>query len=381
MTIVTGILPLKRGANQPIRLSLLIFLVLYGTLLRLPGAGLAAHGGPGVNELKQKAQQAYVAGRYAEAAAANLEIAQKYPASEARRYAVQMLGTLYEDNLVDIRKALRWDREFLEKYAGPRQVTFYTAKVASLEKLANRQNQQQAYKTYQAIRFAHQGDEVMVKKFEALLKDHPDFLMKVEVERALGDAYIRLDKRKESYRVFQAVSRDAGGNVSSTDRIKAETTGRYWKMTSTWAKVAWGVVVMLWTAVLLMKPWERVTRSTIRTFLIWGAVWVALTALRMPTFYAISTDADQIILHDSAVYLAAALNLTVLLWILLLTKGNFWQTRPRALRWLSPVLSLVMTAAVFYLFIIYQPNGPETTDVFAVKYDYLRGEIRERLHL
>jgi hypothetical protein len=31
--------------------------------------------------------------------------------------------------------------------------------------------------------------------------------------------------------------------------------------------------------------------------------------------------------------------------------------------------------AVFYLFVVYQPNGPETTDVFAVKYKYLMSKV------
>ena len=388
MTTMTGMLPLRRIAIQRAKLFPLLILTLFGTLFWMPVTGLAEQESPAVNEqkpkipevaeLKQKAQDAYVHGRYAEAAAINLKIAQKYPASKERRYAVQMLGTLYEDNLVDVKKAIRWDREFLKKYADPRQVPFYKEKVASLEKLVN---QEQAFKTYQAIRFANAGDEVMVKKFEALLKEHPDFLMKAEVERELGYAYLRMDKRKESYLAFQAISSQNGGSkLSSSDRIASEAAGRYWQMTSSWGWVAWGIVVILWVAVLLMKPWERLNRSSIRTFLILALIWVLLTALRMPSFYAISTDADMIILRDSAVYLAAGLNLTVLLWILLLTRGKFWQTRPRALRWLSPLLTLVMTAAVFFLFMIYQPNGPETVDVFAVKYDYLMGEMRERLH-
>jgi|GEM_PF-1414098 len=333
-----------------------------------------------VAELKLKAQDAYLHARYPEAVAANLQIARKYPASKERRYAVQMLGTLYEDNVVDIKKALRWDREFLKKYADPRQVPFYQEKMAALEKLVSKE-QEQAFQVYQGIRFANAEDEAMVQRFQALLKEHPDFLMKVAVERELGYAYLRMDKRKESYQAFQAVTRDAGKKVTTADLIQADTTSRYWAMTATWGKFAWGIVAIFWAAVLLMKPWERVNRSAIRTFLIWAALWAALTALRMPTFYAISTDADLIILRDSAVYLAAGLNLTVLLWIMLLTRGNFWQSRPRALRWLTPPLSLGMTAAVFFLFIIYQPNGPETTDVFAVKYDYLRGELRERFHL
>ena len=333
-----------------------------------------------VAELKQQAQDAYLHARYAEAVAANLKIARSYPAARERRYAVQMLGTLYEDNVVAINNALKWDREFLRKYADPRQLPFYREKIAALEKMVSRE-QEQAFQIYQGIRFANLGDAALVKRFETLLQEHPDFLLKVAVERELGYAYLRMDKRKESYQAFQAVTRDAGKKATTADRIEAETTSRYWAMTATWAKLAWGVVAALWGFVLLMKPWQRVTRSTVRNFLLWAAGWALLTALRMPTFYAISTDADKIILHDSAVYLAAGLNLTVLLWIVLLAKGNFWQARPRALRWLSPILSLMMTAAVFFLFVVYQPNGPETTEVFAVKYDYLKGELRERLHV
>jgi len=408
MTNITGRLSVPRCSFWHVRPTLLLILTLLAISLRLPASGSAQEGSPEnsqpalkgtetveqvtkapeateavpklseVAELKQRAQQAYLGARYGEAVAANLQIAQEYPGSKERRYAVQMLGTLYEDNLVNLKKAVKWDREYLKKYADPRQAAFYQEKLATLEKMMV---QEQAFATYQSIRFGNVGDKVMVQKFEALLKDHPDFLMKVQVERELGNAYARLDKRKESYQAFQAVANSGAKNVSTTDRVAIETTSRFWQMTSTWGRAAWGIVVALWAAALLMRPWERLTRSSARTFLILALIWLLLTALRMPTFYAISTEADSIILSDSAVYLAAGLNLLVLLWILLFSRGSFWVTRPRALRWLSPPLTLLMTAAVFFLFIINQPNGPETTDVFAVKYRYLVGEMRERLHL
>ena len=264
MTFITVMLPLKRIAMQRAKFFPLLILTFFVTLSWLPVTGFAEQDRPAVNEqkpevtkvaeLKQKAQDAYVHGRYAEAAANNLEIAQKFPASKERRYSVQMLGTIYEDNLTDIKKAIKWDREFLKKYADPRQVSFYKEKIASLEKLIN---QEQDFKTYQSIRFANKGDEFMVKKFEALLKEHPDFLLKSDVQRELAYAYSRLDKRRESYLAFQALSTQKGGNkLSSSDRIAAATAGRYWQMTQEWGWVAWAVVVMLWIAVLLMKPWS-----------------------------------------------------------------------------------------------------------------------------
>ncbi len=343
----------------------LIIMALFGTLFCLPLAGFTAQESPELNELNQKAQQAYINGRYAEATAINLQIADKYPESKLRRYSVQMLGTLYENNLVDIKKAIKWDREYLEKYADPRQVLVYKEKLASLEKLMD---QEQAFKTYQAIRFSREGDEVKVEKFEALLKDHPDFRLKTEVQRELGFAYAHLDKRRESYLAFQAMSRSIGKKLSSSDRQAYVTAGSYWEMTSFWGGVAWAVILLLWAAALLMRPWNRLTPASIRKFLLWPVLWIVLTAAAMPTFYSLSNAGDTIIIHDSQVYKAAGLNLMVLFWVLLLTRGAFWQTRPRALRWLSPAFTLIMTTAVIYLFIINQANGPEVIDYFTVKY-------------
>jgi hypothetical protein len=367
MTTKTNMLLPRLAAIRRRKFIPLLILTLFVSLFLQPLAGFTAQGSPAESELKQKAQHAYINGRYAEAAALNLEIAGKHPESEARRYAVQMLGTLYEDNLVDIKKAIKWDREYLEKYANPQQVPFYKEKLASLEKLIQ---QEEAFKTYQAILFANQGDEIMVKRFEALLKDHPDFLLKDKVLEGLGYAYARMDKRRQSYLAFQALSGNGEKKISSSDQVAYETASRYWKETSVWAWVAWGVVALLWTGVLLMNPWQQLTRSSIRNFLILALLWVLLNAVRMPTFYSMETGGYPIVIPDTVVYMVAGLNLTVLFWLLLLTRGKFWQTRARALRWLSPVLTLLMTTAVLYLFFVYYPNGPAILDIFAYTFRY-----------
>ena len=371
MTCITGVRPTPM---QRTKLIPLLILTLLGMLFCLPTPGFTSQDSPIVTELKQKAQHAYVDRRYAEAAAINLEIAEKHPESAARHYSVQMLGTLYEDNLVDIKKAIKWDREFLEKYADPRQVPFYKEKLASIEKLMK---QEQAFKTYQAIRFANAGDEIMVKKFEALLKEQPDFLLKDDVLRELGYAYDRLDKRKQSYLAFKAIASNKGEkNLSSSDQVAYKEASRHWQMSWAWTWAAWAVIVTLWVAVLLMKPWQRLTRASIRKFLLWPVLWLVLTAAAMPSFYSLDTTGYPIIIPDTAVYIAAGLNLTILFWLLLLSRGKFWQTRPLVLRCLSPALALLMTVSVLYLFVIYQPNGPEIMDVFAVKLHHWDGELR-----
>jgi len=370
MTTRADMQPLKTVIMRCMKLIPFSILTLLVSLFLLPLAGFAAQDSPAVNELKQKAQHAYINGRYAEAAAFNLEIAGKHPESEARRYAVQMLGTLYENNLVDIKKAIKWDREFLKKYADPRQVFFYKEKLVSLEKLGS---QEEAFKTYQSIRSGDQGDEIMVKKFEELLQEHPDFILKDKVLSELGFAYDRLDNDRQSYLAFQALAGNGKKKLSTSDQLAYETASRHWKETTAWAWVAWAVIVMLWAAVLLMKPWKRLTWKSIRMFLIWPVLWLLLNAVRMPTFYSLETGGYPIVIPDTVVYMLAGLNLTVLFWLLLLTRGECWQTRPRALRWLSPVLTLLMTAAFLYLFFIYQPNGPEIIDVFAETFHYKLG--------
>ncbi len=297
----------------------------------------------------------------------DLEIAEKHPESQARRYAVQMLGTIYENNVVDINKAIKWDREYMKKYADSRQISFYKEKLAALEKLMS---QQQAFKAYQDIRFAGESDEVKVKKLDSLLKDHPDFSLKSEVERELGFAYARLDKRRESYLAFQSMSQADGKKISSGDQQAYVTASSYWRMTSFWGCIAWGVIVILWVVVLLMKPWERLSPVSMKKFLLWPVLWIVLSAAGMPAFYSLDNAGDTVIIHDTQVYIAAGLNLIILLWIMLLTKGTYWQARPRTLRWLSPALTVIMTTAVLYVFIINQQNGTEIIDYFSVKYQH-----------
>lgn len=356
-----------RSTNKMPKLKFIPFLVLafFVGLLWLPLVGPASPASTSADELQKKAQQAFVKGRYADAEAVNLEITAKHPGSKARRYAVQMLGSLYENNLVDLRKAMKWYGVYRDEYADPRQAAFYSDKIFVLATLLP---QERAFADYQAIRFSNAGDEAVVERFEALLARRPDFLLKTEVKRELGQAYDRLDKRKLSYLAFQELVQRGGKDVTESDRLAYAKTGRHWRMTTVWAGVAWGVVAILWAAALLMKPWERLTRASFKTFVIGSCLWLLLAASRIPSFHAIDSSADQFRFPDSAVYIAAVINLPVLFWLLLLTRGKFWQTRRRALLWLSPLLTVLMTTAVLYLFFIYQPNGPKIMDDFAVKY-------------
>jgi hypothetical protein len=367
MIQTTGALPIKRITMQRSKLIPLLILALLGSVLCLTTTVFAAQDSQVVTELKEKAQHAYIDKRYADAVTIDLEIAEKHPESQARRYAVQMLGTIYENNVVDINKAIKWDREYMKQYADSRQISFYKEKLASLEKLMN---QQQAFKTYQDIRFSGESDEVKVKRLNALLKDHPDFSLKSEVERELGFAYARLDKRRESYLAFQSMSQADGKKISSGDQQAYVTASSYWRMTSFWGGIAWVVIVILWAVVLLMKPWERLSPDSMKKFLLWPVLWIVLSAAGMPAFYSLDNAGDTVIIHDTQVYIAAGLNLIILLWILLLTKGTYWQARPRALRWLSPALTVIMTTAVLYVFIINQQNGTEIIDYFSVKYQH-----------
>jgi hypothetical protein len=352
-----------------------LILTLVGSLFLLPAAGLTAPDSTVVKQLEQKAQDAFLKGDYAAAAGFDLEIAEKHPGSAARRYAVQMLGTIYEDNLIDIDKAIKWNSEYLEKYAGSRQVPFYQGKLASLQKISD-QKQEQAFKTYQSIRSTQDSDEALVKKLEVLLKEYPNFLLKDDALHDLGYAYARLDQRKKSALAFQAIS---SNKLTSSDKVSYQNADRYWRMRTTWAWVAWAVIGMLWAVVLCMKPWERLTWASTKTFL-WGpALWLLLTAASIPLFNSLETMGYPIQIPITMIFTASGLNLIVLFWLLLLMHGKFWTARPRALRWLSPVLALLMTTGVFYLFVVYEPNGPYTVDVCVVKYDYWKSELAELL--
>jgi hypothetical protein len=329
-----------------------------------PRAARAAEDDPAMSVLQQKAQHAYIEKRFADAIAANLEIAE-HPESPARRYAVQMLGTLYEDNVVDLDAAIRWDQEFLARYTDVRQKPFYQQKLATLGQLLP---QKEVFATYQKIRFANQGDEVLVKQFEALLKAHPDFLLKDKIQAELGYAYARLDKHKQSYLAFQALSQNGGKPMSAEHMAAYRAAGLHFHETSIWGFAALGVVLGLWGVVLLGKPWRRITRRALWKLLIVALAWVALNAVRIPSFYKIETTGYPIVIPDTVVYMMVGFNLTVLVWIFLLRRGSLWERRPRTLRLVSPVLVVVMTTAVLYMIVIRQPNGPQIVDVFPMVY-------------
>ena len=386
-TIIRFSLMGQSAMQHTIKNSLLI-MVFFGMLFWLPITGSAEQESPVVNEqkpklsevaeLKQKAQDAYVHARYEEAAALNLKIAHKFPGSKECRYAVGMLGTIYEDNLVDTKKAIKWYREFMKKYADYRQVPIYKEKLEKLAGIEKAVNQEEAFKSYQKIKFANKGDQYQVTNYEKLLKEHPDFSLKVEVEKEIAYAYDRMHKPKESYAALQAVASLTPGHIlSSTDQIMADDNHKYSEMSSTWKWVVWGVVAALWIPVLLMKPWKRFDRATIRTLLIWTLCWVLLSAAKMPFFYSMETEGYKYVIKDTTMYTLAAINLPVILWVILLTKGEFWLTHRQVLRWVSPLLTMVMTVAIIYLFIAYQPIGPEIVNVFGVKYNYLIGEFRK----
>ena len=82
-------------------ISALIFALLV-SMLWLPRAASADQNTPAADELQQKAQRAYIEHRFEDAAALDAEIAQNLPDCPARRYAVMMLGNIYEENIVDL---------------------------------------------------------------------------------------------------------------------------------------------------------------------------------------------------------------------------------------------------------------------------------------
>jgi hypothetical protein len=285
-----------------------------------------------------------------------------------------MLGTIYEDYAVDVKRAIKWDREYLEKYADSRQAPFYKDKIASLEKIAK---QEEAFKTYQSILFANKGDEFMVQRFEALLKERPDFLLKDKVESELGYAYARMDERKKSALAFKTIAEEGEKKLSEGDKAAYDTANRYWRLRTTWAWVAWAVIGVLWAFVVWTKPWKQLTWPSVRRFIVWPILWLVAAGASMPFFFSMETTGYPIVIPAATVFFAVGLNLIVLFWLLLLIKGKFWETRRRALRWCSPIFALAMTAGVFYLFVVYYPNGPYIADECAVKYEYWNQELQE----
>lgn len=329
---------------------------------------------PEIAQLKAQSQSAFLKGDFAQAIKLDERIAQACQTCPAHRYAVQMLGTLYEDRVVDLNKAIKWDREFLDKYAINEQIPFYKEKIATLQKLLS---QEQAFRAYQAIQFAHLEDEALVVRFTEFLKQYPDFQYKDKIESDMAYAYARMDERKKSAQAFQAIASSSKAKLSSADQAEYEAESRYSFMRWGGAVIAWSVIGVLWIAILWMRPWRQLDRRFVRKFLLWPILWLVITAASIPVFLSLEVEGYPVVVPATTVYLAAGLNLVVLLWIMLMLKAPIWQGRPRTMRWLTPVLALAMTCSVFYLWVAYQDNGPWIVDLSIVKYKYWQGEWRE----
>ena len=357
---------------KQIRLILAALALIVGFFAGTP-ARLAAQE-PATEGLQKMAHEAYVKGRYTEAEACNLQIANRRLSDKARRYAVLMLGTLYEKHLVNLEKARHWYREYLEGYASRGQVRFYEEKLAFLEKL---KPQEAAYATYRQILSSNGDDTTKARAYEDLLAVYPEFLLKSEVLRELGHAHARLENYRKSYLAFSSLLQQIGGELTPSEQLVFDKAQRNWHRTIG-AGVAWGVFILLWLAVIAMKPWERISRASLKIFNRWAAAWFLISVVSI-IFYAIKVrTAEHNLFHDAAVYVAAVLNLLVLFWVQLLTHGKPWKNRPRALQVLSPALAIVMTTVVCYLFIFHQPNGTTIMDDFSAKYQHWIEEIQGR---
>jgi hypothetical protein len=352
----------------------ILSLAIFAPTPKLRSATPAEQDTPKIIQLKEQAQAAFLKGDFAQSARLDEQIAQKCQSCPSHRYAVQMLGTLYEDRVVDLNKAIKWDREFLDKYAINEQISLYREKIASLQKL---QAQEQAFKAYQAIKFANPDDEALVARYSEFLKKYPDFQFNAQIESDIGYAYSRMDQRKKSAEAFQAMASSTQTKISGADLVEYETEQRYARMRGAWGWAAWAVIAALLVAVLWGRPWRGVSRSFARKFLIWPILWVVVTAASIPIFLSLETAGYPIVVPAITIYFAAGLNLVVLLWIMLMLKATFWQGRPRTMRWMSPVLAVAMTTSVFYLWVVYQEQGPHIVDLSIVKYKYWQGEWRE----
>ena len=91
-------------------------------------------------------------------------------------------------------------------------------------------------------------------------------------------------------------------------------------------------------------------------------------------FYSMETTGYPIRNPVTTVFIAIGLNLIVLFWLLLLIKGRDLAD-PAPVPCACAALSSpsLMTIAVFYLFVVYHPQGPYITDVFARQVGVLEG--------
>ncbi|MBN1576063.1 MAG: hypothetical protein JW913_05900 [Chitinispirillaceae bacterium] len=316
--------------------------------------------------MRQEAHERYIKGEYRKAADANLALLADMASTEQnRRYALQMLGTIYENHLLQFDSAAYWYERFSSKYARGVQKEFYRKKLAFLRGLGN--DEKKGYALIQKAMYGTRVPHEQIALLEEGLATAPKLPKRREVLLLLSHIAYEADmyaKARSTMLRLKAMDPDA---ISGDLRTRFMQVQAIWRR-SIISRVCWGVVALLLAAVLFTAQYNKVSRRAWKLFAVLCAAWVLLSAAGV----VIYISKIHSLIHNPftvpGIFVAALILLVIAAWIFLARFSLLWRISGRAAVVALPVCAVLLTVASSFLFCYHQPKRVKILEEFGDRY-------------
>lgn len=178
-----------------------IFIVISFLLFILPINGNT------INEIKDKAQKAFIGGDYilSNNLFSNICI-HKDSDFNSQKYAYRMKALLMEQYLSNIDSAIILYNEYYKNYCINTREKEHTIK--KLEFLKSLGLNKKAYGKYQQIIFTNSNDLKRTIELNNFLKNHPDFFLKKEAHKQLAIAALNSNQFAVAYKAYNIIKKE-----------------------------------------------------------------------------------------------------------------------------------------------------------------------------
>lgn len=315
-------------------------------------------------QLQKMAHQAFMQSKYKDAAQYNLRIANNFPASKHRRYAVMMLGMIYENNLFRYDSAIYWYKEFLAKYAKARQADAMLRRIEFMNGLGEHR---EAHIAFRKIQLSEDSIEQRIKKLEAFVAAHPNFPVMKDVLMFLAGDYKAAGKYWKYYRAFNmGLALDTASSPELRARYRSYARSIF--IRSLIARLGWLYLIILFIWTLFLKPWKTISMQACRNFCKYIIAWAILAITGVTAYKFGIADADNNPFSILQVIAFLCVNFLVLGWMFLFQQTEFWKKQNRVLTYLLPLFALLSSVFLSWIVLCTQEAWIGVTDEFMVQW-------------
>ena len=327
--------------------------------------------------LQQQAHEQYVKGKYREAATTNLAILSNTTSLEKdRRYAMQMLGTIYENHLLNFDSAAYWYEKFSQKYTSGAQREFYRKKLNLLRGLGD--NEKKGYSAIKKATYATEAPQKKIALLEAGLSMAPSLPNRKEVLLQISHTAFDAKQYAKARAALLELKKIDPGVVAGELRVRFSQVEAMWRY-SIIARACWAFVTVLFVSVLLTVPYRKIARKSWKMLGFLCAAWIPIAAIGI-CMYLWKIHA---LVHNpfskQAIFIAAIMLLVITFWIFSARFSLLHRISGSATIVVLPICSLLLAVASFFLFLYHQPKRELILEDFGERYvHWIQGTAHDK---